>query len=256
MNIEQIRHGTHILHYHGITFLVDPVLADKGTLAPIDCAQNKFSNPLVPLPVPISHLTNVDAILITHCHSDHFDTMAKQLLPKHLPLFCQPCDAKNIRGFGFSDVRPVRGSIDFNHIHITRTGGHHGKGLIGKMMGSVSGFVFQATDEPTHYLMGDTIWCKTVADTLTSFTPDTCLCYAGAAKLIKGAPITMGIADLEAIHHHQKSIHMIVNHMDAWNHCTLSRHDLTAHLKLKNLTKSFSILKDGEALSFTLPSQR
>jgi hypothetical protein len=63
--------------------LIDPVLADPGTEAPIPYS-NALNNPRVALPVDKRQvLASVDAVLITHAHSDHFDQEAERILPKH-----------------------------------------------------------------------------------------------------------------------------------------------------------------------------
>lgn len=44
---------------------------------------------LVPLPVPVEDLVKVDAVIVTHLHSDHFDDAAMEALPRSLPIFAQ-----------------------------------------------------------------------------------------------------------------------------------------------------------------------
>lgn len=43
----------------------------------------------MPLPVPVTQLLNVDAVILTHLHLDHFDETAKELLDKDIKLFVQ-----------------------------------------------------------------------------------------------------------------------------------------------------------------------
>jgi L-ascorbate metabolism protein UlaG (beta-lactamase superfamily) len=39
--------------------------------------------------VPVGELLRgVDAVFVSHLHSDHFDAAAQQLLPKDLPILC------------------------------------------------------------------------------------------------------------------------------------------------------------------------
>ena len=38
----------------------------------------------------------LDGVLVTHLHRDHFDSRAAELLPKTLPIFCQPVDADRL----------------------------------------------------------------------------------------------------------------------------------------------------------------
>lgn len=60
------------------------MLAEKGTYAtfPETIRQDLF-NPLVSLPTSIDNiLDGVDAVIVTHLHLDHFDDVAKNVLPK------------------------------------------------------------------------------------------------------------------------------------------------------------------------------
>lgn len=48
-------------------------------------------------------------LVATHLHLDHFDTKATELLPKNLPLICQPDDIRRLDKFerGFENLHPV-----------------------------------------------------------------------------------------------------------------------------------------------------
>lgn len=77
------------------------MLSDVGMLPPIPLTSNRMKNPLIPLPVEINGLIkDVDAILLTHYHSDHFDKAAENILPKNILIFCQPDDDKKLKKMG------------------------------------------------------------------------------------------------------------------------------------------------------------
>ena len=107
-------------------------------------------------------LKGVEAVMVTHTHSDHWDATAANLIPKHLPLFGQMEDEDKLRSAGFTAVQSIQNEATWNKIQIARTGGHHGTGAIAKMLAPVSGFVLSAAGEPTLYVAGDTIWCAEV----------------------------------------------------------------------------------------------
>ncbi|HBE78656.1 MAG TPA: hypothetical protein DDW65_12910, partial [Firmicutes bacterium] len=95
MKIQLLRHATCLISYQGKKILLDPMLSPAGALEAIPHVPNPAYNPLVELPANINLsdlLANLNAILVTHTHRDHFDNVALEILPKEIPLFCQPAD--------------------------------------------------------------------------------------------------------------------------------------------------------------------
>ena len=55
----------------------------------------------------------LDAVIITHLHEDHFDETAARLLPRDVPVFCQPEDEASLAEHGLL-VRPVDATVDWD----------------------------------------------------------------------------------------------------------------------------------------------
>lgn len=134
---------------------------------------------------------------------------------------------------------------------LLRTGGRHGTGEIGAAMAPVSGFVLRATEEPALYIAGDTIWCPEVADALARHRPRAAVVNAGAAQFVTGDPITMSERDVAEVCRHATETTIIAVHMEAINHCLLSRDDLKTFLKGQNLSQQVVIPADGERVEFS-----
>jgi hypothetical protein len=139
--------------------------------------------------------------LISHLHSDHFDPVAQNLLPKDVTILCQPEDKSEIESKGFRDVIPVTDMVSWKGITITRTPCQHGTGQVLQEMGNTSGFVFQAENEPTVYWAGDTIWCEAVASVISRTRPDVIITHSCGAMLgdQKGPPPNLITAKPRAI---------------------------------------------------------
>ena len=152
MKIQLIRHATLIISVNNKRILVDPMLSEAGSMAPIKKVPNQNYNPLVELPISIDNITNCDAVLVTHTHRDHFDEAAAKLLPKNIPIFCQPEDEIKLQSYGFSDVHPIKDTYIWNNIRFDRTKGKHGHGVIAMKMAPVSGFVVSSQGEPSVYI--------------------------------------------------------------------------------------------------------
>ncbi|WP_435075380.1 MBL fold metallo-hydrolase [Halorubrum sp. HHNYT27] len=236
VNVTLVRNATVLATVGKTTFLVDPLFAPQGSLPPIDDTPNDRRNPLVPMPdVDLSH----DAVIVTHRHPDHFDEAAREKLDSEVPLFCQPAEAEAFVDEGFTDVRPVEDAVSFEGVTLHRTPGRHGHGELAEQMGPVSGFVLVGDD--ILYLAGDTVWYDSVAETLDRFEPDAVVLNGGAARFNQGEPITMGIEGVSAVREATDAAVAVV-HMEAINHCLLSREELRSE------TEDTLVPADGEQI--------
>jgi L-ascorbate metabolism protein UlaG (beta-lactamase superfamily) len=239
-----IRHATLRVEFAGHTLLVDPQLDPAGARAAVPNTPNPRRSPLVELPMPPAAVVDgVDALLVTHLHGDHFDDTAREVLPRHLPLFCQPPDTERLHADGFTDARPVHGDATLSDILIARTEGHHGTGEIGQQMAPVSGFVLAAPEEPTLYVAGDTILCDEVRAAIAEYRPDVIVVNASAAQFNEGGPIVMDNDDVAALSAEVPDATIVAVHFECVSHSTQTRTQLRA-LNLPNVV----VPDDGESV--------
>jgi L-ascorbate metabolism protein UlaG (beta-lactamase superfamily) len=250
MDVRLIRHATTVITVGDTKLLIDPMFSPQGTMEPAQPAEVSLRNPLVDLPCSIEDTMAVDAVLITHTHRDHLDDTAIRLLPKNLPLFCQPADLEKLKDHGFERVHAVDEAVDFADIRITRTGGQHGRGDMAAKMGPVSGFVLTAAGEPRVYLTGDSVWCDEVDLVLRTIQPDVVVAFAGGAAFTTGGAITMTAADIIEVCQAAPQAKVVAVHMEAWNHCLLRREQLQQVVNTAGLNQVVFIPTDGEVLQF------
>jgi L-ascorbate metabolism protein UlaG (beta-lactamase superfamily) len=252
--LTQVRNATLRIDYGGVRFLVDPLLAEKGAYPGFEgTANSHLRNPLVPLPMPLEDIINVDAVIVTHLHSDHWDDAAKARLPKSLPLFAQDeQDAAQIRSAGFTDVRVLTETSEFNGVKLSKTGGQHGTDAAiqaaGKVLGKVCGVVFSHPSHKPLYVAGDTIWNRHVEEAISRYRPEVIVLNSGDARVIGLDPIIMGTKDVLAVHQAAPTARLIASHMEAVNHCVLSRVDLRAFSEKEGFASSLQIPGDGETI--------
>ena len=249
MHLQLFRHATMHLSLPEGTILIDPMLAVQGTLEPVSHSPQPRANPLVALPLAVEDIVkNSDACLLTHLHRDHFDSAAARLLPKDLPIFCPPFSAAALREQGFTAVQAAAPQASWQQLTFTLTGGHHGLGDIGQQMGAVAGFVLTGPDRPSIYLAGDTVWCPEVADALKTHQPDIIILYGGGARFTHAGPITMTETDILTVCRHAPQAQVIVVHMEAFDHCLLSRSQLRLHLEAAGVNAL--VPNDGDIIAF------
>ena len=249
MQIQLIRHATHLISYKGRKFLLDPMFSEQGSLEPVPNAPNQhLNNPLSSLPVDLETLVDIDAIIVTHSHRDHFDDRAISYLPKNLPLFCQPADELLMKNKGFEQTIAISKEFVWQGIDLIRTEGRHGHGQMAEAMGPVSGFILRAKDEPTLYIIGDSVWNSDIEFYFKHFSPDAAVVFAGEARFLEGQPITMGIADIENITKISPHTRLIISHMESWNHCLLKREEVRDYIRQNHLEGKISVPENGEII--------
>jgi L-ascorbate metabolism protein UlaG (beta-lactamase superfamily) len=249
MNLRLIRHATLIVGAAGRRVLVDPMLDPEGARPPVANTRPARRNPLCELPEPAEVVVRrLDGVIVTHLHEDHLDDTAVDLLPKDLPLLCQPPDETVLRDRGFADVRPVEDRMDWDGIGVSRTGGQHGTGAIAEALAPVSGFVLEAESEPTLYIAGDTVYCDEVSAALDRHQPDVVVVNAGGARFREGDPITMTADDVVAVARHAATATVVAVHMEAINHCLETRADLHQRLHDEGLAGRVIVPEDGAAV--------
>ena len=235
MRVTLVRSATVIVEVTRQRILVDPMLDDMGARPPIENTANPVANPTVPLPFRAEEVVNgLDAVIVTHRHRDHLDSRAEELLPRNVPVFCQPEDESALRELGL-DARVVDDELEWDGLRITRTPARHGSGRIAELLAPVSGFVLDDL-----YLAGDTVWYEDVAETIERFRPRVAVVNAGGAEFTEGGLIVMGIDDVREVVARVPTV--VAVHMEALNHCFLTRAALRAALP------SVLVPDDGETL--------
>jgi L-ascorbate metabolism protein UlaG (beta-lactamase superfamily) len=73
---------------------------------------------------------------------------------------------------------------------------------------------------------------------------------AGAAQFVEGGPITMNAADVIDLAQGVPSTQVVAVHMEAINHCLLTREELRHHLRRMGLAAWVLVPEDGEEIVF------
>jgi L-ascorbate metabolism protein UlaG (beta-lactamase superfamily) len=223
MRLTLVRNATVLLELAGKRLLVDPMLDGAGARPPVEGTSNPVANPTAPLPMPAEEVVRgLDAVVVTHRHRDHLDGTAEELLPRDVPVFCQPEDEEALRELGL-DARGVDEDVEWTGLRIVRTPARHGTGPIADALAPVSGFVLDDL-----YIAGDTVWYEGVEQTIERHRPRVAVVNAGGAEFTEGGLIIMGVDDVREVAARVPTV--VAVHLEALNHCHLTRAALQAEL--------------------------
>ncbi len=247
MSLQLIRNATVKLGIGSRTLLIDPYLAAKNEGVSY---AGKLRSPLVSLPMPVDELlADVDAVFVSHLHSDHFDAAARQVLPRSMPILCPAALATRLRQFGFERVTEIGDSIDWLGVRLDLTDGRHGPDSVLADMGPVNGLVVRASGTPPLYWVGDSMWCGPVRETIDRFAPATIVVHACGANWEGKGPLVMDASHVESVLRHSSTADVIATHMDCVDHATVSRTDLARHFaSLQGLASRLRVPADGDIL--------
>lgn len=258
MKIHQIRNATILVEYAGKRFLIDPMFAEKGTVAAFGtdlglppAPRQDQKNPLVSLPMSIENIvTDLDAVIVTHLHPDHWDDAAIEALPKDIKVFSQNDeDAKEIKNTGFENVEVLQEDTVFEGIQLIKTKGEHGRGEILQAAGQTCGVVFKHADEKILYIAGDTVWYDAVEEVINTHNPQTIVVNAGDNQFLVGGSLVMGKDDVYEVVKAAPEAKIVAIHMEAVNHWGLSREELKSFINEKGISNVL-VPDDGESYSF------
>ncbi|WP_419869769.1 MBL fold metallo-hydrolase [Chryseobacterium sp. CT-SW4] len=257
-SIQLIRNATVVFNYAGKNFLIDPMLAPKGAYPGFEGTPNShLQNPLTELPVSPESLLDADAVIVTHLHPDHWDEAAIRMIPKAKKIFAQNAeDQKAIESTGFKDVTAMNEITLFDDVKWVKTACQHGSDeayknpQVGAMLGKSSGLFFNQEGEKSVYFAGDSIWTDAIEDYLKEFQPDIVVLNTGFAQVNGFGGIIFGKEDVLKVAQISPKSTIIAIHMEALNHCTLSRKELKEYVNEKGISSKVIIPEDGDTINF------
>lgn len=258
MKITQLRNATVIIEASNNVILIDPMLAPKGAIPALKyLTRHRRRNPLVELPQNTGALLErVTHCLITHCQKGHFDHLdraaVKWLRNRQVPTICMQGDAdylarKGLKVLALEAYSEEQAFLGGTIVPIPCV---HGHGVVGSMMAHGHGFFIQLPGEPSLYLAGDTVLTDDVRNCLTQRQPDVSVLPAGGARFDLGGEIIMGEDDVIAASHLTPGI-VVANHLEALDHCPVSRQELASRCTRENLQGKLLIPGDGQTMTFS-----
>lgn len=259
MKLTQIRNATIILEVQGRQLLVDPMLARQGRLPRLRYVKSNRRNPLVELPEQFwERAPQINGALITHCQKGHFDHLDRAgvgwLKKCSIEVYCTPHDHAYLSKKGLKTQMLPQKVSPFLTGTIEQVPAKHTRGWLTPFMEHGTGYFICLKNEPSVYLMGDTILTDEIRNFIREKQPDVIVAPTGKAQFDMGAPLLLDeseIIELAQI----SSATIVANHMEALDHCRITRSDLATLIGEHELSHRFIIPADGETIELKVKEQ-
>jgi L-ascorbate metabolism protein UlaG (beta-lactamase superfamily) len=189
-----IGNATTIIRYGGFTLLTDPNFLRRGQRAHLGygLSTRRLRNPAM----PIKELPELDGVVLSHLHDDHWDWVAERYLDHTLPVITTRAAARTLHKRGFGSATGLRTwqpqtlTKGDRTVRITAMPGRHAPGplrhLLPPVMGSMLEFsAVGAEPDLRLYISGDTLMYGGIAEIRRRFPHiDLGLVHLGGTRLL------------------------------------------------------------------------
>ncbi|MEO3784078.1 MBL fold metallo-hydrolase [Actinocorallia sp. B10E7] len=168
-----VGNATTVIRYGPFTLLTDPNFIRRGQRAYLGygLSSRRLKDPAI----SVEDLPELDGVILSHLHGDHWDSVAERHLDRRLPVLTTPAASRTLRGRGFRQAEGLRtwGSQTLtkqdHQIRVTAMPGRHAPGamrrLLPPVMGSLLEFGPRGGDpELRVYISGDTLMYGELAE--------------------------------------------------------------------------------------------
>jgi L-ascorbate metabolism protein UlaG (beta-lactamase superfamily) len=173
--LEFVGTATTLLRLGPFTLLTDPNFLHRGQRAYL--GKGLFSQRLTEPSLQPEDLPELDGVLLSHLHGDHFDRIARERLDRELPVLTTPAACRKLSSWGFARAHGMEtwetaafgdGSASLT---VTSVPGRHAPGVFQGVFPPVMGSVLELQEEGAPpfrvYVTGDTLcypWLRDVTE--------------------------------------------------------------------------------------------
>jgi L-ascorbate metabolism protein UlaG (beta-lactamase superfamily) len=171
-SVTYIGNATTLLRLGPFTLLTDPAFGRAGSRYHL--GYGAWTRRLIDPACRLADLPRLDAVLLSHLHSDHFDKVASRGLPADLPIVTTPAAQRSLSKGKFTAVHgvPTWEQHDFGQgtlrVRITAVPGRHGPGAVDRLLPPVMGEVVELLENGVCrlrlYVTGDTLFRPWLAE--------------------------------------------------------------------------------------------
>jgi L-ascorbate metabolism protein UlaG (beta-lactamase superfamily) len=196
-----VGNATTVIRYGGFTLLTDPNFLRRGERAHLGygLSSRRVRDPAI----TIGELPNIDAVVLSHLHGDHWDRYATRHLDRDLPIATTPHASRGLARRGFGRTRGLRTWREHEFIkhgrsvRVTAMPGRHAFGLPGRLLPPVMGTMLEfgpvgGGTELRIYISGDTLMYDGLREIPRRYPDiDLGVVHLGGTNLLGLAMVTM-----------------------------------------------------------------
>jgi L-ascorbate metabolism protein UlaG (beta-lactamase superfamily) len=256
-----IGNATTLIRWGPFTVLTDPNFLHAGQRAYLGLGLT--SKRLREPSLDVSELPDLDAVVLSHLHGDHWDRVAQRGLSRSLPILTTPHAARRLQG-----LRGFRRSLgldtweshtlvrDGSTLRVTSLPGTHAPGLVGRLLPPVMGSLLEFGDTTGAvaqrvYLTGDTLMYDGVRE-IARRCPDVDLAvvHLGGTTLPGGLVVTMDGAQGAELLDVVRPRRAVPVHYDDYTVFKSPLSDFTDEVARRGLSELVQVVGRGETATF------
>lgn len=245
--LEFIGNATVLLRCDGFVVLTDPNFLRRGQRAYL--GYGLTSRRLTEPARPITSLPDVDAVVLSHLHGDHWDRVARRGLPRDVPIVTTPHASRRLQGLhrfrratGLHTWESTTFVKDGAVLRVTAMPGRHAPGIARRLLPPVMGSLLEFTPAGHDavgfrlYITGDTLLFDGI-DEIARRHPDldAAVLHLGGTRLPGGLLVTMDGAQGAELLSTVRPQHAVPVHVDDYEVFTSPLRDFTEEVRRRGL---------------------
>jgi L-ascorbate metabolism protein UlaG (beta-lactamase superfamily) len=183
--------ATTILRLGSFTLLTDPNFLRRGQRAYL--GKGLWSRRLTDPSMSVQQLPELDAVVLSHLHGDHFDRVARKGLDRRPPVLTTEAAADRLRSWGFDAAGMTTWSTRVlrrpgESLTVTALPGIHARGALRPLLPPVMGSLLEYESTAKRhriYITGDTLVGSHLDEIRGRFEPiDTVIAHLGGTRIL------------------------------------------------------------------------
>jgi L-ascorbate metabolism protein UlaG (beta-lactamase superfamily) len=248
--------ATTLIRLGTFTVLTDPNFLHRGQRAYL--GKGLWSRRLTEPALQASDLPELDAVVLSHLHGDHFDRIARARLSKEQPVFTTLSAADRLTKWGFEAVgmSPWDSQViarDDEALTIHALPAIHARGLMGALLPPVMGSLLEhrVSGEVHHrlYISGDTLTGEHISEIGRRHPDiDTVVVHLGGTRVLMHTVTMDGVQGVDFLRRSQPR-QAIPVHYDDYKVFRSPMSSFMAEVKRAGLPCTIRVPQRGETLS-------